>query len=269
MLHHLEQDFQHLDLERQGGWLTVWFNEPERRNPLTSQRVTEILRLADWLDNAPEIRGVAFRGRGGVFCAGGDLKAFLSMAGDSGRTLARSSEAVAQMLDRIRALPQFTVAIVEGAAVAGGLGLLCACDRVITLPDAKFSLSEVRIGLVAAQIAPFVLDRVGPVGTRSMMLLGDWCDGQAAVAAGLADTMCSSEMLEAEITSLRARLAKVSPMALAATKSLLRELPGLDRTGQIALATEVFVAAAHSEDGREGLASFAEKRPAGWTEKPS
>lgn len=261
-------DYDHLELEHDRGWLTVWFNEPERRNPLTGARCAELTDLAQWLPSAQGIRGVTLRGRGGIFCAGGDLKAFKSMANTSDEELARTSESIAMLLDTVAAVPQFTVCVVEGAAVAGGVGLACACDRVILMNDARLSLSEVRIGLVAAQIAPFVMARIGAARTRDLMLLGRWIDGAGAVATGLADDVCAADELADRLARIRADLSKTSPQAVAQTKLLLSDLGGMERAAQISRATEVFVRAARSEDGREGLASFLEKRPARWTEEP-
>ncbi len=261
--------FEHLDLELDGGWLTVWFNQPEQRNTLTAERCAELMSLTHYLAEADHIRGVALRGQGGMFCAGGDLKAFKSLGSTTSDTeLAEMSATLAHLLDAFRALPQFTLCIIEGAAVAGGLGLACACDRAIATPDARLSLSEVRIGLVAAQIAPFVLERIGPAQARSLMLLGDWLDGHGALKAGLIDDVFDVDDLATAVTEIRSKLRKTSPQALGQTKSLLRELKGLDRPAQITLAGDAFVAAINSENGQEGLASFAEKRPARWTKEP-
>ena len=262
------EGFEHLDLELNDGTLTVWFNEPKRRNPLTGARVEDLRNLAISLAESAHIRCVVFRGRGNMFCAGGDLEAFRNMAAVSDDALADTSCAIAILMDHVRSLPQITIAVVEGAAVAGGIGLASACDFVVATPDTRFSLSEVRLGLVAAQIAPFLIDKLGMGGTRRLMLLGDWLTGVPAHAIGLVDILCEQTEIASQIGALRRSIAFTSPQAVAQTKGLLATLPHLDRAAQIDLAAKTFVNAVRSDDGMEGLQSFAEKRPTKWSKEP-
>lgn len=259
--------YSELELEHDGAWLTVWFNTPQRRNPLTAKRTAQLQALAQALHLRSDIRGVTLRGRGGTFCAGGDLAAFKSMASQSDDALAAVSRDGAAMFDAVAAIPQFTVAVAEGAAMAGGIGLLCACDYIIATPETKLALSEVRIGLIAAQIAPLVQARVGAAAARKIMLLGEPIAPGDAMRIGLVDEICESGQIDTQINRIKAAAFKNSPSAVSGTKSLLRSLPNLDRTDQIKAAADTFVAAARSDDGHEGLAAFAEKRPPRWKEK--
>lgn len=263
-------EFETLDLDRDGGWLTVWFNEPERGNALTMARAADLTALGKTLVGRRDIRGVTLRGRGGVFSAGGDLAAFRRLAEDG---LSRSAlEAVnregATMFDVLGALPQLLLAIVDGPAVAGGVGLLTTADIVLATPEAWFSLSEVRIGLVPAQIAPLIVARVGATNARRMMLLGERLNAAGARETGLVDRVVAAGDVDAEIAALRRQLAKASPEAVRLTKMLLSRLPSLDRAAQIAFAAETFAEAAMSEDGREGIASFFDKRSPAWSDAP-
>lgn len=262
----MRDQYDTLDLEFDGGWLTVWFNEPARRNPLTQARVADLCALCDDLMHS-DLRGVTFRGRGGVFSAGGDLKAFGAIAaGQMGADqIAQMSRDGARLFDAVARLPQVTVAVAQGAALAGGLGLACATDVVIADPQCRFSLTEVRMGLVAAQIAPFVVARIGVAAARRLMVLGADIDAGMAAALGLVDHVADDP--DAILATLRGQVAQTAPHAVAATKALLRDMPA-DRDGQIALAARVFTDAVTSEQGREGLAAFAQKRPPKWKDAP-
>ncbi len=259
-----------LDLDLEGDWLTVWFNEPERRNPLSAARSDDLLTLCAALSDRRDIRGVTLRGRGGVFCAGGDLKAFGAVShGAGGREpVVEMSRSGGALFDAIDHLPQVTVMAVEGAAIAGGLGLVCAGDVVIVERSAKFSLTETMIGLSPAQIAPFVLRRLGYRLARRLMLTGASFNGDEALNYGLADTVGEgAKGVEEALIAVRKQVRRCAPGAIADTKKLILELGGLSRQEQIDLAAEIFADRIWSEEGREGMASFAEKRKPGWASK--
>ncbi len=258
-----------LDLELDGSWLTVWFNEPGSRNPLTDDRVRDLLTLCGALESRRDIRGVTFRGRGGVFCAGGDLKTFKNHFQGEGRhdDVAVLSLAAAALFDAVNVLPQITVMAVEGAAMAGGFGLVCVGDMVVADAAARFGLPETLIGLSPAQICPFVLQRLGHREGRRLMLLAPTLTGQEAADVGLVDTVVSgAEAMEAEIAGIRAQVRRCAPGAVAETKRLIRTLPTLPRDQQIREAADSFAARMLSDEGREGIASFLEKRKPGWLE---
>ncbi len=259
-----------LDLELHDEWLTIWFNEPEKRNPLTAERVGELTAVCEAIADRRDIRGVTFRGRGGVFCAGGDLKAFRDVfqgGGERAATEAMSREG-GQLFSRINELPQVTVMAVEGAAVAGGMGLVCAGDVVIVDRAAKFALTETMIGLSPAQIAPFLLQRLGMKTARRLMLTGASFDGEGALAFGLADELVEgAEELETAISAISGQVMRCAPGAVADTKRLIIGLQGLSRAEQIDMAARAFADRIHSDEGREGVASFMEKRKPEWAKR--
>lgn len=263
-------EYKALDLELADGWLSVWFNEPERKNPLTADRVAELLKLTAALQEARDIRGVIFRGRGGVFCAGGDIKAFqTAFAGgaDARDALMTVSAEAAEVFDAVDKLPQFTVMVIEGAAMAGGMGLACCGDYVVAQADTKFALTETKLGIVAAQIAPFVQRRLGVRMTRNLMLRAVTLLGRDAQEIGLADAVFTEEAeLQATLTSLKDDIRKSGPNALAVTKKLLAEVAGLSREDQITRAAADFTDCLLSDEGREGVMSFMQKRKPSWAE---
>ena len=258
-----------LDLELDNGWLTVWFNQPDIRNPLTAERIKDLLAVCAAIHDDRQVRGVAFRGRGGMFCAGGDLKTFKSaFKGELSRDdiVAMSLEA-GVLFDAINALPQLTVMVVEGAAMAGGFGLTCAGDVVIAEASARFALTETTIGLTPAQISPFVLQRLGSREGRRLLLLAEALSAERAREVGLVDTVAAgSDQLEIEIGSIRQQLMRCAPGAVADTKALILALPNLTREEQIDSAAQNFADRLVSDEAREGIAGFFEKRKPNWAE---
>ena len=257
-----------VETERHSGWLTVWFSEPERRNPLSGALLEETLGVLEGVREDRSVRGIVFRGRGRVFSAGGDLRQFqgYNAAGEREPVLAKSRE-IARLLDAVAEAPQFTVAAVHGAAVAGGLGVVCACDYVIATEDAKFGFSETRIGLTPAQIAPFVLRRLGARVGRRLMLTAATFRGREAEELGLVDEVVGSEAeLDGKLAELRAQVSGAAPGAVAGLKRLLGELPGLSREAEVERAAENFADSLLSDEAAEGVASFFEKRKPRWAE---
>ena len=256
-----------VDLDLDNEWLTVWFNEPEKRNPLTEARSQDLLTVCEAIAIRRDIRGITFRGRGGVFCAGGDLKAFNSVlqgAGDR-QAIVELSRAGGRLFDAINELPQVTVMAVEGAAVAGGLGLVCTGDVVIVEKEAKFSLTETMIGLSPAQIAPFLVQRLGYRLAKRLMLTGASFDGTGAGELGLADQVADgSAGMDAAVDDIAKQVRKCAPGAIADTKTLIIGLGGRNRQQQIDLAADVFADRMLSDEGREGVSSFIEKRKPKW-----
>ncbi len=251
-----------LELELADGWLTVWFPEPEARNPLTAARVAALVALCAALRGRRDVRGVTFRGRGSMFCAGGDVKGFRAALQGTREEIVAMSLAGAEAFAAVEALEQVTVMAVEGFAMAGGFGLACCGDVVIADRGARFALTEARIGIVPAQIAPYVLARLGAREGRRLMLTAVQLDAEGAKAVGLADEV--TEDMEAALARIRAAVLACGPGALAATKALIRALPGRGRAEAREAAADAFADALLSEEGREGVASFLEKRKPSW-----
>jgi len=266
-------DSNSIVLEQNGEWLTIWFNRPEVRNALVSDLFQEFMQTLDLLQNKKSFRGIIIRGAGGFFCAGGDLKSFKAMGSaqaDNARVLAnRTSQDIALMLQKIKSLPQLTVSIVEGAAMAGGFGIACATDLMVVMANTKFALTETRIGLPAAQIAPYVIERLGFAQARKLMLLGSKIDGEQAHQIGMADFVAQDEMeLEVLENYIRTQLHSSGPQAISATKRILNASQNMNLDNYVDYAAEQFSDCLLSEEGQEGFASFIEKRKPNWAEEP-
>ena len=260
-----------LELELDGGWLTIWFNQPDSRNALSKALTHDLGRVLGAVRDERTVRGITLRGRGGVFCAGGDLKSFRSnFQSQVSRTdVINMSKDGAALFDLVNTMPQVVMVIIEGAAMAGGFGLSCCADVVISEADAKFAMTETMIGLSPAQISPFVVQKLGYATARRLMLTGARFDGREAANLGFADFVASSkDELDVIAAAIKQQVLKCAPGAIADTKSLLLALPGLDRSAMIQAAAENFADRMLSDEGREGVASFIEKRRPAWSVKP-
>jgi len=261
-----------IEPELSDGWLTLWFNRPESRNALTTEVTSEMRRVFEAVRDDRTVRGITLRGRGGVFCAGGDIKSFkaVSAAGEQRDTVLAMSRGAGELMALLDAMPQVTIALIEGAATAGGFGIACCCDVVVCEEAASFGMTEAMIGLSPAQIAPYVLQRLGHANGRRLMLTAGRFQGTDALRLGFADFVgpdrASLEQIEERI---RTDVLKCAPGAIADTKRLILALPELDREQRIEVAAHTFADRFSSEEGREGIASFVEKRRPAWTLRQS
>ena len=258
-----------LDLEVDGSWLNVWFNEPEIRNPLTEARVNDLHELCLFLQDRRDIRGVMFRGRGAVFCAGADLKAIQKLfEGPPVRQeIIGFSRRVGLLMQAINALPQITIMAVEGAAIAGGFGFICLGDIIISDEETRFSLTETRIGLSPAQVAPFVIQRLGFKEARRLMLTGANFRGKEALRIGLVDQVTKGqEEIDMAIQSVKKEVMYCAPEAVAETKKLLLGIQDLSQIDATNLAAETFADRVLSKEGVDGVLSFVQRRKPFWQE---
>ena len=251
-------------LELNNSWLTFWFNRPEKRNALSTDLLEDIRNTLSAIKEDRSIRGIIFRGKGGVFCAGADLDAIkkISMSGDEAYLNSlKMSEEVGEVFKMISKVPQFTVSVVEGAAMAGAFGIACASDLLVSMSDARYALTETRIGLTPAQITPYVLNRMGYATARKMLLLGNLINGKDGYDMGLVDYLVSDETEISDVISgIKKQVHQCAPNAIAITKEILSNNDQIDSER----AAEMFSSCIVSEEGREGIASFFEKRKPYW-----
>ena len=262
---------ENLLLEQDAGWLTIWFNRPDNRNALSKELTTELKEVLNAVRDNQKIRGITLRGKGGVFCAGGDLKGFKNNYQGGSQTMediAAASRQGGQMFDLINELPQVVLILVEGAAIAGGLGMVCCADAVAVTKDAKFAMTETAIGIPPAQIAPFVAQRLGLRIARRLMVTASRFDGEEAHRLGLADFVVDDaaglEQIEAD---MKKQVRRCAPVANAVTKAIVLATRHLNREEQLDFAAKGFAECMLSDEGREGVASFIEKRKPIWAEQ--
>lgn len=261
-----------LDVRSNGAVVQVSINQPETRNALSRAVRDDFERLAGWLESATEVRSLVLRSRDGVFSAGGDLKSFRTSvsaaapARDAPDPIRDDNRRFGDLLLRLDRLPQTLVALVDGPAMAGALGILCICDVVIAQASARFAISETSIGVVPGQIAPFLVRRLGLARARALALTGARFDGRRAGALGLADHVCeTAEEAEAQLAEVIAGILRCAPKANAVTKELLRRSHDADPLPEVLdWASLRFAEALRGEEGREGVDAFLGKRKPWW-----
>ena len=255
-------------LDLSDDWLTISFNHPESRNSLSQQLTDEIRMVLDSISKDNVIRGITFRGEGGVFCSGGDLKSFKSGFQSDNSNLddvVKLSEATGDFFELINNIPKPVIMLAEGAAMAGGLGMLCAADIVIVTSDCKFALTETTLGIVPAQIAPYIVSRVGLSKARRLMLTASRFTGKEALEYGIAYFVADTPDNLREIESMiKKNIMKCAPNANSITKEIVLATRNLDRKALIKFAAVGFAKSMLSDEGREGIAAFVEKRKPKW-----
>ena len=257
-----------LQLKREGAQLFVTMNDPTTRNALSATMLADLEAVLAVTRDDHTVRALILQGRDGMFCAGGNLKGALSgaaAAASAADPVHEENQRGGRLLHQLNRHPMAVIALVDGPAIGGGLGLACCADIVVTTPRARFALSETSLGLTPAQIAPFVLNRIGLATARRLALTGARFDGAAAAAIGLSDHHCESpEHAAATVQRLLADIGRCGPHANAVTKALLFEVAGIDRDDLVRRAADAFTACLRSDEGREGIAAFIEKRLPSW-----
>jgi isohexenylglutaconyl-CoA hydratase len=260
----------HIKLDLRGAVLHLWLNRPELRNALSPLMVREIVATFAAIADDRTVRVVVLRGAGGTFCAGGDIKS-MSAAGEApppggADELKDNNRRFGAMLETVNAAPQVVIAAVEGFAMGGGFGLACIADFTVATADARFAMSEVMIGVVAAAISPFVVQRIGLTAARRLGVSGMRLGGDEATAIGIAH-LCVKDAaaLDAAVRDTCNQVLKSGPDAVAATKRLMLRAAGPVSIPELLdEAAECFAAAVRGPEGREGTKAFVEKRKASW-----
>jgi isohexenylglutaconyl-CoA hydratase len=257
-----------LSLERQGGVLSIRLNRPEARNAMSQTMLRELLEALDGAEKSGA-RIVVLRGAGGHFSAGADLKdmaAARTSAIVGGKDpLAETNAGFGHVCAAYAQTPLAVVAVLEGTVMGGGFGLACTADVAIASQTVDFRLPETSLGVIPAQIAPFLVERLGYAEAKRLSVTGARFGAAEAFRIGLVHQVCDSDAeLEAAIASTIKQILACAPNAVAETKKLLRRARFEDPASLVEHAASVFAQAARGEEGAEGLRAFAEKRKASW-----
>lgn len=262
-------DFQTIQLDFDArGFATLWLDRADKNNAFNGAMIRELIQALDQVKDRPELRFLILRGRGRHFSAGADLAWMREAAElDYDANLADAHE-LGELMYNLYHLGLPTLAVVQGAAFGGAVGLAACCDIAIGAEDALFSLSEVRIGLAPAVISPFVVKAIGERAARRYALSAERFDGLRARELGLlAETYPAAE-LDAALEQWIANLQLNSPQAMKATKDLLKEVGSGALSPDLRRYTESAIARLRvSQEGQEGLRAFLEKRSPAWQEK--
>lgn len=250
-------------VEDEGGVRTVTLNRPEKRNALTPELQDALVAALEDAETAGA-RVVVLRGEGEAFCAGLDLGALQEMTGRSAEEHHAEAARVARMFRAVWDCDVPTIAVVQGAAVAGGTGLATMCDFTLAAPEARFGYTEARIGFVPALVSAYLVLQVGDKVARGLLLSARVFDAAEALRLGLVSEVVERERLGARAMELAAELMRNSPESLKATKQLLRGQQKEWLENALELAMEANAAGRKTADFREGVAAFLEKRKPRW-----
>ncbi|HXY60565.1 MAG TPA: enoyl-CoA hydratase/isomerase family protein [Chthoniobacterales bacterium] len=246
--------------EKQSPQITViTLNRPERRNSLTIELLSELVSAINTASNESEQRVLILRGAGASFCTGLDLKE----AADQTKAHA-TAEMVAKTLITIAETRLVTIAAVHGAAVAGGAGIMSACDYVVAAEKTKIGYPEVRRGLVAGLVMTFLRRQVGERDLRELVLGSELIEAERAHEIGLVNRVVPRDNLTIEAQRFADSVLQGAPEALANTKKLIEELWSPSVKEDVNLALKHHMRARESQEAREGIAAFNEKRKPSW-----
>jgi methylglutaconyl-CoA hydratase len=254
-----------LEITKQSGVARVTLNRPELRNAFDDALIKKLHAAFEDVSKDKSVRVMVLAGNGPAFCAGADLNWMKRMAGYSYDENLADAKALAEMLAALDRLPKPTIARVHGPVFAGGTGLVAACDIAVGTPEAKFCLSEAKLGLSPATISPYVLRAMGERTARRYFLTAEVFDAEEAYRVGMLSALVEPNELDSSISSLVQHLLAGGPEAHAKIKALIRAVAGRRPDDALAAETAQRIAEIRgSPEGREGIASFLEKRKASW-----
>ncbi|MBI1263834.1 MAG: enoyl-CoA hydratase/isomerase family protein [Alphaproteobacteria bacterium] len=266
----MPEAFETLKLETRARVVHITLNRPELRNAMSLTMVDELLAALEGAEGSGA-RAIVLRGAGGHFCSGGDIRDMGAAQGAAGADgidpAARVNARFGHLCKAYAETGLPVVAVLDGAVMGGGFGLACVADVALARETAVFRLPETGLGLVPAQIAPFLVERLGYSQARRLAVTGGKIDAHAALALGLVHSVHDGEdALTAALDAVLGDIRKGAPNAIAATKRLIRKARLRDAGDLIDEAAAVFAAAVKSDEGAEGLTAFLEKRPARWVQ---
>ena len=252
-------------VEIEGGVATLTLNRPEVHNAFDDALIARLTGALEEAGASEDVRVVVLAGNGKSFCAGADLAHMKKAAGFSEAENIADAQALARLLMVLGGLPKPTVALVQGPAYGGGVGLVSACDIAVAAERASFALTEVRLGLIPAVISPFVIRAIGESHARRFMLTGERFSAETALRIGLVHEVVPAVALQARGGEVVDMLLQCSPDAHRRAKALIDAVAGRPIDGALAGDVARRIAAARaSDDGREGIAAFLEKRAPWW-----
>jgi methylglutaconyl-CoA hydratase len=251
--------------QRDGPVLRVTLNRPEVRNAFDEEVIADLDTLAANAASDRQLRALVLGGSGKAFCAGADVAWMAKSIAYSQRENLSDAEDLARMLERLDTLPFPVIGRIHGAALGGGVGLAAICDIAIAADDAVFALSEVKLGILPAVVAPYVIRKIGISAARELFLTGSRFGAVHAKQIGLVHEIVPAAELDAAVTRRLAEVMTAGPRAIATAKALIREIAAAHPNDVIGLTTNTIAAQRVSEEGQEGLRAFLEKRKPSWT----
>jgi methylglutaconyl-CoA hydratase len=254
-----------LKYEKDGAIATITLNRPDKRNAISSAMIDELMGALNAAEGDPAVRVVILTGAGRCFCSGMDLETLQTIAQQTPEQNLADSRQIARMFHRLYCFPKPLITAVNGAAIAGGCGIATFSDITLAVPEAKFGYTEVRIGFIPALVSVLLRRQIGEKHARELLLTGAIIDAAEAFRLGMVTQIVPAEDLLKRAHEVAAKFLEASPTSLRRTKRLLLQYNEREVAQEIELATEENAAIRATDDFREGLASFLEKRHPKWT----
>jgi methylglutaconyl-CoA hydratase len=259
-------NFKNIKFSIQDHVAHLWLNRPDKRNALNAAMLAELISVFESISGHGESRVLVIRGSGKVFSAGADLAFMSDISQKTDEELRAEAAQFFDCFEYLYRMPIPVICYAHGAVHGGANGLLSASDFVLCTEDTRFSFSEVRLGLVPATVAPFVIRRMGIVKARQFMISGEVMDGTEAHACGLIDHLVRPEDANEEIEKLIDLLKQNAPEAVSMTKKLLVDIEYKAITGELReLTTDLIARVRISDEAREGMDAFFKKRIPNWS----
>lgn len=253
-----------VEVERQGAVARVWLNRPEAHNSIHPELGAELASTLHQLAHDEAVRVVVLGGRGPSFCAGADIGAMKASAGATFEQNLQEAQKLGNMFAALGDFPKPVVARLHGGVYGGGVGFACACDIAVAGDDAKFGLTEVRLGILPALISPYVLRRLGDRVARELMLTGERFGAADALRVGLVHYAVPAAELDAKVNERVEQLLAGAPHAQVRIKRLLELWHDTPWDEYRAALPRTLAEVRSGEEAREGLGAFFEKRKAKW-----
>ena len=261
----MKDGFETITFEIENNIAYVTLNRPEVHNAFNDTMISELSDVFDEIEKQSDIRVVILTGKGKSFCAGADLNWMGKVKNYSYKDNLKESLALSEMFYKIYTSQKPTIARVNGTAIGGGTGLVAVCDIAVAASNAKFSFSEVKLGLIPACISPYVIKKCGEGRCREFFLTGERMTAEKACSAGLVNFVVPLEEIDNVIDGLLDQLISSGPAAIAKCKELLKKVPELSFDEVKRYTAEVIAQMRISEEGQEGMNAFLEKRKPKWT----
>ena len=243
---------------------TVTLNRPDLHNAFNEVLIAELTKCFLELGREENVRIIILTGSGKSFCAGADINWMKSMIGFSYEENIQDSQNLADMFKVINECPKPVIGRINGAAFGGGVGLAAVCDIAVAVENAKFSFSEVKLGIIPAVVSPYVLAKIGPGHARKLFITGERFDANNAAEIGLVHRVVQPDNLDESVNDIIKNLLANGPGAMKEVKSLIANWSELDRENFRTFTVEKIAELRTGEEGKEGLQAFLDKRKPSW-----
>jgi methylglutaconyl-CoA hydratase len=258
------KEYKTIETSLKGNIARITLNRPKVHNAFNDMMISELLEAYEEVAHNEKVRVVILTGKGKSFCAGADINWLKEVRTFSYEESLKETLQLGKLVNCIYSLPQPTIARVNGAAIGGGTGLVAVCDFSIAAKSAKFSFSEVKIGVIPACISPYILKRVGEKVCREFFLTGERLTADRVFKSGLINEVVDDDKLDQAVEKKIEQILTGGPKAISACKNLLREIPGMHLEDAVNYTARLLAELRRGEEAQEGMAAFLEKRKPNW-----